>query len=204
MKQPPVAELNNKFQEQLKEYGWYNTYRFFDFRPVLESLGTDFCPKFRYILEPFSLIRPEQVQKILIESYAVPPFHEQSYRLPYDADKHKLLETTGIELDQRQWKNTLILPVKLTNARDKHHHHLAIWKEFICYTIDVFNRIPGITWILSGYTAQDMRDYIHDQQSIFEFYSPCMRKSPGTGDMFKFLTHDELSERAEGSTIEYK
>lgn len=199
MKQPPVDELVQKFHDQLREYGWYDFYRFFDFRLILEQLGTDFCPKFKLILEPFSLIVPNQVRKVLIESYGVPPFYDIDYRLPYDADKRKLLEVTGIELDQRQWKNTLILPINLTNARDKRKKHVIIWQEFISYTIDKFNQQDNIIWLLSGWDAWRVRDYIRDQRNIFEYHSLCMRKAPCPGDMFKMLEYKEPSERKEGS-----
>lgn len=184
---PSVEELENKLQVQLGQYEWFQTYRYFDFRPVIEGLEDIFFPRFSQILNPLTIIKPHEVTKIVIEQFGVPPFSTEPGYLPYDSCRETIEETTGIELRRHLWRGVLILPLNLTNAPKRQSYHQELWKTFIAYTIDHFNQRENMIWILSGHSSWEWEDYINPEHLVTKHYSPVIQKTPSNGHLFKLL-----------------
>lgn len=187
---PPVEELENKLQVQLGQYEWFQIYRFFDFKSIIEGLDHVFFPKFSSILNPFSLIKPGDVTKIVIENFGVPPFQGTDWKYPYDNCRYWLEDTSGIQFNRDNWKGALVLPLSLTNAPHRQRYHRDLWKSFLSYTIDHFNRREDMIWVLSGLDSWHWEDTINPRHFILKQISPVLRRKHYNGNFFKLLQAD--------------
>ena len=198
-----LEEIQKKLIEKLQTSGWGVKLRGFvqgaDFLNVLKVLyklkedGKRFTPPLKQVFRAFEECPVNKLKVIVIGQDPYPYFGvadglafscgntrkvQPSLKSIFEAINTTVdnnLQTIEYDPDLTRWANqgVLLLNTSLTCEIDKINSHLAVWKEFIAYTLDILNYTDsGLIFILMGKQAQDLESMIGEHHHIIKVIHP--------------------------------
>ena len=142
-----LEELKERMNQKFKEYGWWETLRMFllsdEWDKILayhaQILNDDkhFYPSFKYLLEPFKYIRPEDVKSILMDAEELSK-NETAIVSNSITIQNIFKERYGDP--EKYAKNNGVLYIRMHMTCTDIKGQYRIWEPFISYLLEQLNK----------------------------------------------------------------